>query len=83
MFANILIKAKSGEDLPLINSNTIVFDNDRNYVIVQDGPAKVHIQPITVAKVVEDRAYISTGLKPGDKVIASRQVYLYEYLKDQ
>jgi cobalt-zinc-cadmium efflux system membrane fusion protein len=83
MFANILIKAKSGEDLPLVNSNAIVFDNDRNYVIVADGPAKVHIQPITIAKIVEDRAYISSGLKPGDRVVASRQVYLYEYLKDQ
>jgi len=81
MFANILIKAKSGEDLPFINSNTIVFDNDKNYVIVVDGKAKVHIQPIVVEKTVEDRAYISQGLKPGDRVVASRQVYLFESLK--
>jgi len=83
MFANVLIKAKSGEDLPFISSNAIVFDNDRDYVVVADGPAKVHIQPITVAKTVEDRAYISAGLKPGDRIVASRQVYLYESLKDQ
>jgi len=51
-------------------------------VIVVDGKAKVHIQPVDIAKTVEDRAYISKGLKPGDKVIASRQVYLYESLKD-
>jgi len=82
MFANISIKAKSGEDLPFINSNEIVFDNDKNYVIVVDGKAKVHIQPIVVAKTVEDRAYISEGLKPGDRVVASRQVYLFESLKD-
>jgi cobalt-zinc-cadmium efflux system membrane fusion protein len=83
MFANILIKAKSGENLPFINSNALVFDNDKNYVIVADGSkAKVHIQPVEIAKTVEDRAYISKGLKPGDHVIASRQVYLYESLKD-
>jgi cobalt-zinc-cadmium efflux system membrane fusion protein len=83
MFANILIKAKSGEDLPFINSNALVFDNDKNYVIVADGSkAKVHIQPVEIAKTVEDRAYISKGLKPGDRIIASRQVYLYESLKD-
>jgi cobalt-zinc-cadmium efflux system membrane fusion protein len=83
MFANILIKAKSGENLPFINSNALVFDNDKNYVIVADGSkAKVHIQPIEIAKTVEDRAYISKGLKPGDRIIASRQVYLYESLKD-
>jgi cobalt-zinc-cadmium efflux system membrane fusion protein len=31
---------------------------------------------------VEDRAYISSGVKPGDRIIASRQVYLFESLKD-
>jgi len=82
MFANVLIKAKSGENLPEISSKALVFDNDKNYVIVVDGKAKVHIQPVQIAKTVEDRAYISSGLKPGDRVIASRQVYLYESLKD-
>ncbi|MDB5147426.1 MAG: efflux transporter periplasmic adaptor subunit [Mucilaginibacter sp.] len=82
MFANIRIRAKSGEDLPEINTRALVFDNDKNYVIVVDGKAKVHIQPVTIAKTVEDRAYIGKGLKPGDRVVASRQVYLYESLKD-
>jgi cobalt-zinc-cadmium efflux system membrane fusion protein len=82
MFANIMIKAKSGEDLPFISSNALVFDNDKNYVIVVDGKAKVHIQPVTIAKTVEDRAYISSGIKPGDRIVASRQAYLYESLKD-
>jgi cobalt-zinc-cadmium efflux system membrane fusion protein len=82
MFANVLIKAKSGEHLPEVSTKALVFDNDKNYVIVVDGKAKVHIQAVQIAKTVEDRAYISNGLKPGDRVIASRQVYLYESLKD-
>ena len=82
MFANVLIKAQSGEHLPEVNAHALVFDNDKNYVIVVDGKAKVHIQPVDVAKTVEDRAYISNGLKAGDRVVASRQVYLYESLKD-
>ena len=82
MFANVMIKAKSGEDLPEVSSNALVFDNDKNYVIVVDGKAKVHVQQVDVAKTVEDRAYISKGLKPGDRIVASRQAYLYESLKD-
>ncbi|GAC1307645.1 MAG: efflux RND transporter periplasmic adaptor subunit [Mucilaginibacter sp.] len=82
MFANIQIRAKSGEDLPEVNTRALVFDNDKNYVIVVDGKANVHIQPVTIAKTVEDRAYISKGVKPGDRIVASRQVYLYESLKD-
>ena len=83
MFASIKIKATSGETLPMINTGTIVFDNDKDYVLVVDGKAHVSIQPITIAKKVEDRAYISSGVKPGDRIVASRQVYLYESLKDQ
>jgi cobalt-zinc-cadmium efflux system membrane fusion protein len=83
MFANVLIKAKSGESLPFVTTNALVFDNDKNYVIKIDGKAKVHIQQIEIAKTVEGRAYISKGLKPGDRVVGSRQVYLYESLKDQ
>jgi cobalt-zinc-cadmium efflux system membrane fusion protein len=82
MFANIKVQAKSGTNLPAINTNSIVFDNDKNYVVVIDGPAKVHIQPIKIAKRVEDVAYISQGLQPGQRIVASRQVYLYESLKD-
>jgi len=82
MFANVQIRAKSGENLPEINANTIIFDNDKNYVMVVDGKANVRIQPIVIAKKVEDRAYISSGVKAGDRIIASRQVYLYESLKD-
>lgn len=82
MFTNVKIRAKSGMNLPAINTNAIVFDNDKNYVVVVDGPAKVHIQPIEIAKRVEDVAYISKGLKPGQRIVASRQVYLYESLKD-
>ncbi|HEY0244349.1 MAG TPA: efflux RND transporter periplasmic adaptor subunit [Mucilaginibacter sp.] len=82
MFANVIISAKSGENLPVINNRTLVFDNNKNYVLVVDGKAHVRIQPVTIAKTVEDRAFISSGLKAGDRLIASRQVYLYESLKD-
>ncbi len=82
MFANVRIQAKSGQSLPVISTRGIVFDNDSNYVVVVDGKAKAHIQPIKIAKRVEDKAYISGGLKPGDRIVASRQLYLYESLKD-
>jgi membrane fusion protein, heavy metal efflux system len=82
MFANVTIKATSGTDLPFVNANALIFDNDKYYVLVVDGKAHVRIQPVTIAKKVEDRAYITSGVKPGDKIVASRQLYLYESLKD-
>jgi cobalt-zinc-cadmium efflux system membrane fusion protein len=82
MFASVMIKAKSGENLPVINTRALIFDNDKNYVVVVDGKAHARIQQVDIAKKVEDRAYIRAGLKPGDRIVASRQVYLFESLKD-
>ncbi len=82
MFASVTIKAKSGEALPEVNTRGLIFDNDKNYVIVVDGKAKVHVQQVDIAKRVEDRAYIRAGLKPGDRIVASRQLYLFESLRD-
>ncbi len=82
MFAKVMISASSGEDMPAINTRALVFDNDKNYVLIRDGKAHVRIQPVTVAKRIEDTAYISSGVKPGDQLIASRQLFLYESLKN-
>jgi cobalt-zinc-cadmium efflux system membrane fusion protein len=81
MFAKVLIQALTGEQLPVISSNALIFDNDRYYVIQRTGPAQVHIQPIVIAKRIEDRVYVEEGLKAGDELISSRQLFLYESLK--
>lgn len=82
MFADVRIQAKSGYSLPGVTANAIIFDNNKNYVVVIDGPAKVHIQEVEIAKRVEDIVYVSKGLQPGERVVASRQLFLFESLKD-
>lgn len=81
MFAQVSVEDAAGENLPSVPLSAVIFDNNQYYVIVKDGKAKVHVQPVTVAKRVEDLAYISSGIKAGDQVITSRQLFLYESLK--
>lgn len=81
MFAKVMIQALTGDQLPVMNSRALIFDNDRYYVVQRTGPAKVHIQPIVIAKRIEDRVYVKEGLKAGDEIISSRQLFLYESLK--
>lgn len=82
MMATVNIAAKTDSDLPSINANNIVFDENKNYVLVLDKVKKVRIQEVEIGRKSDDRAYISKGLKPGDRVVASKQVFLYESLKD-
>lgn len=82
MMATVLVAAKSGIDLPVVNSRGIIFDEDKNYVLVADAAKKLRIQEVEIARKTIDKAYISKGLKAGDRIVASKQVFLYESLKN-
>lgn len=82
MLATVQILAKTTSDLPSINANDIIFDENKNYVLVLDKVKKIRIQEVTVERNSGDRAYISKGLQAGDRVVASKTVFIYESLKD-
>lgn len=82
MMATVTIAAKTNSDLPSVDVNDIVFDENKNYVLVLDKVKKLRIQEVTIERKSGDRAYISKGLQAGDRVAASKTVFLYESLKD-
>jgi len=82
MFANIKVTGHSVDHLPFVNSRCLVFDKDKNFVLVLDKKAHVRIQEVELARRMEDLVFINKGLNAGDRVIASRQVYLYQSLKN-
>ncbi|ATL47508.1 efflux transporter periplasmic adaptor subunit [Chitinophaga caeni] len=82
MFVSVKAKRHINDEMLSIPSRGIIFDHDKYYVLVlADNPAKVAVREIQVAKTLENRAYISSGLQNGDKVIASKQVFIYESLQ--
>ncbi len=82
MLATVSIAAKSGNDLPLVNSRGIIFDNNRNYVLALSPSNTIEIKEVKVNRKARGKAYISEGLIAGDRIIASKQVFLFEALKD-
>jgi len=82
MMATVQIASRSDINLPSINANNIIFDANKNYVLVLDKVKKVRIQEIEIGRKSGDKAYISKGLEPGDRIVASKQVFLFESLKD-
>lgn len=82
MMSTVKISASSGINLPVVNSRGIIFDNDKNYVVILDNNNKPHIQQVEIGRKTGDRTYISKGLDAGDRIIASKQVFIYESLKN-
>lgn len=81
MLATVMVNASTGINLPVVNSRAIIFDDNKNYVLVVDPQRKVRIQAIELGRKTADKAYISKGLQAGDQVISSKQVFLFESLK--
>lgn len=82
MLATVSISASSGNERPVVNSRGIIFDENKNYVLALSRGNKVNIKEVEIARKAAGKAYISKGLQAGDRIIASRQVFLYETLKD-
>ena len=82
MMATAKVAARSGIDLPVVSSRGIIFDENKNYVLVLDANKKVTIKEVEIWRKIADKVYISKGLTAGDRIIASKQVFLYESLKN-
>jgi len=83
MLGTVKVSANAAIDLPMINSRAVIFDDNKNYVLVLGKDDKVRIQEIGIGRKIADKTYISKGVAAGDRVIASKQVFLFESLKTQ
>nr|WP_068886571.1 efflux RND transporter periplasmic adaptor subunit [Pedobacter panaciterrae] len=83
MMATVQIATRNGATLPVVSTDCLIFDNNKYYVLVLDPVKKVRIQEIEIGRKFENKAYISKGLNPGDRVVASKQLFLYDSLRPQ
>ena len=83
MLGTVKVSANSAIDLPVLNSRAVIFDENKNYVLVLGKDHKVKVQEIEIGRKTADKTYISKGVRAGDRIIASKQVFLFESLKTQ
>lgn len=81
MMATAKVAARSGIDLPVVNARGIIFDDNKNFALVLDQNGKVAIRQVEIWRKIADKVYIAKGLNAGDRIIASKQVFIYESLK--
>lgn len=83
MLGTVQVTASSDIDYPMVNSRAVIFDDNKNYVLVISPNQKVSIQEIEIGRKAGDQTYISKGIKAQERVISSKQVFLFENLKAQ
>ena len=83
MFAQITIRYNDNTNqLPSIPSQAVIFDKNRNYVIVYKDKCNVETREIEIFEVAGNTTYIKSGLKVGEKIITKYQHLVYDAIND-
>ena len=82
MFANTKIRSSlNSTNKPVVPSNAIIFDNNRDYVLVYKNKCQIVPTEIRKGEVFGDQTVIlNDALKIGDKVIADNPLLIFQAL---
>ncbi len=83
MYAQINIHYNDGSTrLPAIPAESVIFDKNRNYVMIYNDKCNIQTREIEPYETIGDTAYIKNGLAPGDRIITKYQLLVYDAIND-
>lgn len=80
--ATIAVSYTENKSMLAIPSKAIVFDNNKNFVMVYKDRKHIETRPVEVFRQLKDITYLSSGLKEGEKIITQNQLLFYDALND-
>lgn len=83
MFTNVIVENTEQSKAISIPSDAMVFDDGKNYVVIYKGKCDLHLAEVTVQKIENNLAYISSGLNAGDIIISKNQVLFYNAILEK
>jgi cobalt-zinc-cadmium efflux system membrane fusion protein len=84
MFARITVHYPENRKMLSIPSVSIIFDENKTYVVLYKGKNDVRMQQVTVYKSLNGRSYIlDGGVKENDVIITQYGLYIFTALKKQ
>lgn len=83
MYAQIAVtNTEAGHTMLAVPSEALVFDKNRHFVLVYHDPAHIDVREVQVFKTVGDVAYLTDGVKEGERVITKNQLLIYDQFND-
>ncbi|WP_224997712.1 efflux RND transporter periplasmic adaptor subunit [Cesiribacter sp. SM1] len=83
MFVNVVVKKQAAEEAVLVPQKAIIFNSNRNYVVIYQDDCNLRLQEVAVLSKDEDKVYLSAGLQPGSTIVTQNQLLVYEALKNK
>lgn len=82
MSAVIKLKNQKDVDVIAIPSDAIIFDDNRHFVVVQEGEDDFKIKEVKLKGHYNKTTYIASGLNDGEEVVTKNQLLIYSGLKE-
>jgi len=82
MKATVKICYNEPKKMLSIPSSAVIFDKSFNFVMVYKDRFNIETRKVEVFRQVDDITYITSGLKPGEKVVTNNQLLIYDALND-
>jgi membrane fusion protein, heavy metal efflux system len=82
MFANVTIDYFENSKKASITSQAVIFDKNRNFVMVYRSRSDVETREVNIYKVVNGTTYVESGLHDGEQVISQYHLLVYDALND-
>ncbi|WP_245744910.1 efflux RND transporter periplasmic adaptor subunit [Hymenobacter actinosclerus] len=82
MYAQVTVSTTGTAQMLAIPAKCVVFDKDRNFVMVFKDRHHIETREVKIAKTVGSTAYVAEGLKAGEQIIAQNQLLVYDELND-
>lgn len=80
MFASVTVIHPENKEMLCVPSSAVIFDHSQYYVLVFHNKKDVVITPVQIAKTTRNKTYIISGIKEGEKIIASDPLMIYQAL---
>lgn len=80
MFASISLLSESTVKSLLTPDKSLIFDNNKDYVLVYTDPCHIEVRPIERIDKVDKKVRVQTGVREGEVVITKHQLLVYNYL---
>jgi cobalt-zinc-cadmium efflux system membrane fusion protein len=81
MFASVMLTNKTTHTSALcVPSEALIFDRSQHFVLVYKSQSDVQIVPVEVLSEYGNSSFITGDVQPGDKIISSNTVLIYQSL---
>jgi len=82
MNATVTVHYSENQKYITVPSASVVFDKNKNFIMVYKAKDDVETREVSVYRALDDKTYLSGGLKEGEKVIVKGNLLIYDAIND-